>query len=325
MFYKCSSLLYIDDISNWNTTNIIDMSYMFYECSSLKSLPDISKWDTSQVTNMSNMFAKCSSLSNIPDISQWNISNVNNISNMFNECQFLQSIPNIYNLNKNKTINIEDNLDPISIRTTKIIIEQLENNIYEINIGDNNKYMGIFCKIPYFDNFMNILIINKAINTDKIKILINNEDKEIKIESRRKYINKNYDITIIEINEKLKINYMEYDENILNINNHKSYINKTIYALQFGDNNNKYISYSKIKDLNENYYYYKCNNKYSVFPILDILNNKIIGINIKSDNNNCKGIFMNYIIDEFIINEFNEKYNLNIKNRSRKKRYIKNY
>ena len=35
MFYKCSSLLNIDDISNWNTTNINDMSYMFYECTSI--------------------------------------------------------------------------------------------------------------------------------------------------------------------------------------------------------------------------------------------------------------------------------------------------
>ena len=177
--------------------------------------------------------------------------------------------------------------------------------------------MGIFCKIPYLDNNpIKILIINKAINTDKIKILINNKYKEIKIEKRRKYINKKYDITILEINEKLKINYMEYDENILNINNHKSYINKTIYILQLSDNKNKYISYGKIKDVNENYYYYKCNNKYYALPILDISNNKIIGINIKSDNNSSKGIFMNYIIDEFIINEFNEKYNLNIKNRS---------
>ena len=96
------------------------------------------------------------------------MSNVNNISDMFKECNLLQTIPNIYNLNNNKIINIEDNLDPISIGITKKIIEQLENNIYEINIGDNNKYMGIFCKIPYLDNtMMNILIINKAINIDK--------------------------------------------------------------------------------------------------------------------------------------------------------------
>jgi len=29
--------------------NINDMSYMFYECSSLSSLPDISKWNTDNV------------------------------------------------------------------------------------------------------------------------------------------------------------------------------------------------------------------------------------------------------------------------------------
>jgi len=52
--YKCSSLLNIEDISNWNITNINDISYMFYGFSSLKSIPDISKWDISKVTNMSN-------------------------------------------------------------------------------------------------------------------------------------------------------------------------------------------------------------------------------------------------------------------------------
>ena len=42
-------------------TNVTDMSYMFYGCSSLISLPDISKWDTKNV-NMSNMFDKCHNL-----------------------------------------------------------------------------------------------------------------------------------------------------------------------------------------------------------------------------------------------------------------------
>jgi len=38
------------------------MSYMFYDCSSLQSLPDISKWNTENVTDMSCMFDSCSSL-----------------------------------------------------------------------------------------------------------------------------------------------------------------------------------------------------------------------------------------------------------------------
>ena len=77
MFYKCSSLSSLPDISKWNTSNVNNMSYMFYECSSLSSIPDISKWNTSNVNNMSYMFDKCFSLSCLPNISKWNISNVN--------------------------------------------------------------------------------------------------------------------------------------------------------------------------------------------------------------------------------------------------------
>ena len=32
---------------------------MFYGCSSLNNLPDISKWDTKNVTDMSYMFSGC--------------------------------------------------------------------------------------------------------------------------------------------------------------------------------------------------------------------------------------------------------------------------
>ena len=44
--------------------------YMFYGCSSLLSLPDISKWNTNKVTNMSDMFFECSSLSALFDFSK---------------------------------------------------------------------------------------------------------------------------------------------------------------------------------------------------------------------------------------------------------------
>ena len=49
------------------------MSLMFYSCTSLKELPDISKWDTKNVTNMSDMFFGCKSLKELPDISKWDI------------------------------------------------------------------------------------------------------------------------------------------------------------------------------------------------------------------------------------------------------------
>ena len=43
MFKKCSSFL-INNIENWDTSNVYDMSYMFYECSNITSLPNMSKW-----------------------------------------------------------------------------------------------------------------------------------------------------------------------------------------------------------------------------------------------------------------------------------------
>ena len=63
------------------------MSYMFYNCSSLNSLPDISNWNTSNVTNMSYMFSNCSSLNSLPDITKWNIKKLKYKENMFEGCK----------------------------------------------------------------------------------------------------------------------------------------------------------------------------------------------------------------------------------------------
>ena len=62
MFYKCSLLSFLPDISKWNTNIVTNMVEMFSGCSSLSSLPDISKWNTNNVIDMSKMFYKCSSL-----------------------------------------------------------------------------------------------------------------------------------------------------------------------------------------------------------------------------------------------------------------------
>ena len=63
-------------LSNKIFCNITNMDSMFYGCSFLISLPDLSKFDTKNVTNMSSMFSKCSSLITLPDISEWNTSSV---------------------------------------------------------------------------------------------------------------------------------------------------------------------------------------------------------------------------------------------------------
>ena len=95
IFDSCTSLKSLPDISKWNTSNVTNMGLMFYGCSSLTDLPDISKWDTSKVTDMHQMFDGCTSLKSLPDISKWNMSNVTNLSWMFCDCLSLSSLPDI--------------------------------------------------------------------------------------------------------------------------------------------------------------------------------------------------------------------------------------
>jgi len=67
------------EISEWNTSEITNMSSMFNDASSFNGY--ISKWDTSNVTDMSNMFSGASSFNG--DISKWDTSSVTNMSYMF--------------------------------------------------------------------------------------------------------------------------------------------------------------------------------------------------------------------------------------------------
>ncbi len=95
MFYGCSSLINLADISYWNITKVTNISCMFYKCSSLKSLAGISKWNTINITNMSNLFNGCSLLNPLPDISKWNTSKVESMSSMFRNCKSLISLPDL--------------------------------------------------------------------------------------------------------------------------------------------------------------------------------------------------------------------------------------
>ena len=69
MIYYCS--LTSLDLSNFNSNNVNNMSYIFYGCSSLTSL-NLSN----NVNNMNHMFYGCSSLISL-DLSNFNTNNVN--------------------------------------------------------------------------------------------------------------------------------------------------------------------------------------------------------------------------------------------------------
>ncbi len=69
------------DLSNWDTSNVSDMTGMFYNASSLTSL-DLSYWDTSNVRYMAYMFSAASSLTSL-DLSSFDTSSVINMNSMF--------------------------------------------------------------------------------------------------------------------------------------------------------------------------------------------------------------------------------------------------
>ena len=78
MFYGCSSLTNIN-LSNFNTNNVNDMSYMFYVCSSLTNI-NLSNFNIIYVIDASGMFNGCKKL------------NKNNIitkdKRILNECKY---------------------------------------------------------------------------------------------------------------------------------------------------------------------------------------------------------------------------------------------
>ena len=102
MFFQCSNITEID-LSNFNTSEITDMSYMFNGCKSLISL-NISNIDTSRVKNMEMMFLGCSSLISL-DLSNFDTSLVTNMYCMFEKCSSLVTL-NLSKFNNSQVTNI---------------------------------------------------------------------------------------------------------------------------------------------------------------------------------------------------------------------------
>ena len=179
MFYNCESLISLPDISKWNTSNVINMSYIFYDCKSLKSLPDISKWNTNNVTNMSHMLFRCESLISLPDISKWNTNNVTNMNYMFCGCISLISLPDISKWNTNNVTDMSSMFEGC-----ESLISLPNISIWNMNNVTNMTDMFDRCEsLKSLPNIYNWIKINvKDYLKEKLKDIIQyTNDNEIQI------------------------------------------------------------------------------------------------------------------------------------------------
>ena len=87
------------DISEWDVSNVKDMSQMFMGSDFTGKNGDISNWDVSNVEDMSCMFQHSKFNG---DISKWDVSNVENMNNMFQDSKFTMKNGDISNWNIHK-------------------------------------------------------------------------------------------------------------------------------------------------------------------------------------------------------------------------------
>lgn len=78
------------NVSTWDTSSAVDMTFMFQNCTKLRQL-DLSRWNTSKVTNMQSMFSGCSALTEL-NLTGWDTSKVTNSSYIFLDTFNLQKI-----------------------------------------------------------------------------------------------------------------------------------------------------------------------------------------------------------------------------------------
>ena len=84
------------DISGWDTSNVINMSYMFNRCTKLKKIVGIENLDVSKLKTTKIMFYGCKNLVEL-DLTNWNTISLENMSYMFYNCSNLKIIKNIEN------------------------------------------------------------------------------------------------------------------------------------------------------------------------------------------------------------------------------------
>ena len=131
------------DLSNFDTSNVSDMSSMFYQCSGLTSL-DLSNFDTSNVTTMYSMFNLCSGLQEL-DLSNFNTDKITTIGYMFYRCYKLKIIKGVINCSLVTSIyglftdnNMLEEIDGLKNLGKAYTSKSTNNSSYKLDLSYSN-------------------------------------------------------------------------------------------------------------------------------------------------------------------------------------------
>ena len=197
------------------------------------------------------------------------------------------------------------------------ILNQMNNPIYKIKKEDGKFEFCFFCYIKTENKNIPVLlttyeIINEIYikNNNSIKVLINDEFINIKF-GDKKYFNKENDLSIIEIQKvkRKKIYFFQIDDNLYQKDFKGYYNKKSIYILNYNNENDVSVSYGIINYINKSKLLFSCNinTDLKVLPIFNLSNNKFIGIYTSKSIYYNKGIILGSIINELIDIYFNNK------------------
>ena len=214
-------------------------------------------------------------------------------------------------------IKIDKFPQPVTIKSTETILNQMKNCICKIFGRDNGKASGFFCLINCYNNIIPTLITNyHVINEEYIKdhnhisISLNNDKNKKTIiigSNRQTYFNEKYDIAIIEIKSEDRINnqYLELDDNIYKEIGKEFFINNSVYNISYPKGEEVYVSYGLTKDFENDYIVrHLCSTELgsSGSPILNLSNHKVIGLHKGGAARFCYNysVFLKFPIDDFI-------------------------
>ena len=184
----------------------------------------------------------------------------------------------------------------------------MKNSIYKMNEKEGKFDIGFFSHIKYQNKNIPVLITNYQkiylSKNDSIKVRINNETKIIEF-GKTKYFNELYDLSIIEIkeNKNNKLYFLELDENIYEKDSEINYNNNQIYIIHYAYYKTIYATFGKIKDINYSKLLYRCKSNLNLkdFPIINLSNNKLIGISKEKINFPIKAFFSNLLLMNLLI------------------------